>query len=154
DLSCYYAGSPSNTPVPILDIFGAGAFAVSGAACTDSGHVTATTPAGQPFHDLTEADLSSWSCSVHEAFDKFDPTFTVLAIDKNVGSSYTAPDGTKGDPYILVRGAGVTVISDIQLAPPTDTKTEGTSETLTATVTTGGSPAPGKTVTFTVFSGP
>jgi hypothetical protein len=155
DLSCYYVGSPSNTAVPILDIFGAGSFAVNGnVACTDSGHVTATTPAGQPFHDLTETDLSSWSCSVHEAFDKFDPTFTVLAIDKNVGSSYTAPDGTKGDPYILVRGAGVTVISNIQLAPATDTKMTGASETLTATVTTGGSPAAGKTVTFTVFSGP
>jgi hypothetical protein len=159
DLSCYYIGSGSNTPVPILDIFGAGAFTVNGSiSCSDSGHVTATTPAGQPFHDLTDADLSSWTCSVHEAFDKFDPSFLVLAIDKNAGSSYTAPDGTKGDPYILVRGAGVSVISNISLTPATSTDPVGTSVTLTATATTNtpsaGTPVVGTTVTFTVVSGP
>jgi hypothetical protein len=153
DLSCYYASTPSGTAVPIMDVFGKGAFTVHGPACTDSGHVVST---GLP--GITDADLSMWECSVHEAFQTFTPDFTVFAIDENAGSSYTAPDGTKGDPYILVRGAGVSVISNIDLEPPSFTLNVGVTDTLTATVTTNtpspGTPVVGTTVTFNVISGP
>jgi PKD repeat protein/lysophospholipase L1-like esterase len=55
---------------------------------------------------LTDNALSSWGCSVHEAFDSYPSDFVVLAMARNIGSTYTAPDGTVGTPYILARGAG------------------------------------------------
>jgi hypothetical protein len=158
DLSCYYAGSAPGTPVPLLDVFSPGGFSVRGPDCTDSGHIVATT-SDASLGSLTDADLSNWECSVHEAFDKFDPSFDVVAIDENAGSSFTASDGTQGDPYILARGTNLRVISDVQLSPPTDSLSTGTNETLTATVTSSvgggaGTPIAGTLVSFSVISGP
>lgn len=57
---------------------------------------------------LTDASLSNWGCSVHEAITSYPPSFTPLAIASvsTVGSSYF-PDGSYGIPYIIARGVGV-----------------------------------------------
>jgi hypothetical protein len=112
DLSCYYDSTSPHTPVPILDIFDPahpGAFTVTGVPCEGRIHKVANHPA---LATLTDADLSNWECSVHEAFDKFPSNFTVLAIslDAPLPHTFKAADGTSGDPYILVKGKGVTVI--------------------------------------------
>jgi hypothetical protein len=150
-LSCYYHGTAPGTPVPLLDAFSLGGFTVTGVGCYNDAHIVATHPA---LSGLTDADLSNWNCSVHEAFDKWPDNFLVLAIARDIGSSYTAPDGTVGTPYILARGEGLTVISDIRLAPASATNPVGASHTLTATVMENSLPTAGRTVTFTVVSGP
>ena len=151
-LSCYYHGAVASTPVPMLDgIAGPGGFTVTGVGCFNDAHITATHPA---LAGLTDAILSNWSCSVHEAFDKWPASFEVLAIARNAGSAYTAPDGTVGTPYILARGAGLGVISDIKLSPEAATNPLGTPHTVTAMVTKDGAPLAGKVVTFTIADGP
>jgi hypothetical protein len=150
-LSCYYHGVAEHTPVPLLDPLGS--FEVRGVGCFNDAHIVATHPA---LTGVTDPTLSNWSCSVHEAFDKWPATFEVLAIAEGIGAVFTAPDGTKGTPYILARGEGLAVISDIDLTPTSDVNPVGTSHTLTATVTQGTPPTPlaGQLVTFTVESGP
>ena len=152
-LSCYYHGAAAMTAVPLLDAFSPGGFSVTGVGCFDNAHIVATHPS---LTGITDTTLSNWSCSVHEAFDKWPLDFQVLAIAHNIGSAYTAPDGSIGTPYILARG--VTVISDIKLTPETAENPVGTSHTVTATVTQDtpapGTPVIGKLVTFTVISGP
>jgi hypothetical protein len=150
-LSCYYHDTAAMTPVPLLSGFGT--FTATGVGCFNDAHIVATHPA---LAGLTDATLSNWSCSVHEAFDSWPVSFEVLAIAEGIGSSFTAPDGSVGTPYILARG--VDVISDIDLAPAEATNPIGTSHTLTATVTTDdpapGTPVVGTTVTFSVIAGP
>ena len=151
-LSCYYHGTAAATPVPVLDPFGT--FTVTGVGCYNDAHIVASHPA---LAGLTDTSISNWSCSVHEAFDAWPKTgagaFTVLAIARNIGTSYTAPDGSVGTPYVLARGEGLAA-GDISLSPATASNPIGTSHTLTALVTSGGTPLAGKTVTFTVLSGP
>lgn len=150
-LSCYYHDTAPLTPVPLLD--GLGTFTTTGVGCYNDAHITATHPA---LAGLTDATLSDWSCSVHEAFDTWPASFEVLAIAEDIGSAYTAPDGTVGTPYILARG--VEVLSDIDLAPETASKYVGENHALSATVTTDdptpGTPVVGTTVTFEVIAGP
>ncbi|GAC1413114.1 MAG: hypothetical protein NVSMB57_08650 [Actinomycetota bacterium] len=98
DLSCYYDGTAPHTAVPVLKGFGD--FTVTGVGCYNDAHITANHPA---MKGLTDPDLSNWSCSVHEAFDVWPDTFSVLAIAKDFGA-YKAPDGSVGSPYILARG--------------------------------------------------
>ena len=150
-LSCYYGGAGANTPVPMLDTaFGAaGDFKIRGAGCFNTAHIVATHPA---LSNVTDAILSGWSCSVHEAFDAWPVTFEVLAIGLGLGSVFTAPDGTVGTPYIIARG--VTVISDITLSPDEDTNPLGTDHTVTALVEEDGSPVVGVDVTFEIVAGP
>lgn len=153
-LSCYYHGVPAHTAVPLLNgLAGAGAFTVTGVGCFNTAHIVATSPA---LTGLTDAYLSGWSCSVHEAFDKWPADYDVLAIAQGAGTTYTASDGTVGIPYILAKG--VTVISNIKLTPLTDLKNVGSSELMTATVTTDtpspNTPVVGTTVTFKVLTGP
>jgi len=149
-LSCYYHGTAPGTPVPLLDAFETvpGQFTVTGVGCFNNAHIVATSSA---LNGLTDANLSNWSCSVHEAFDRWASDFTVLVIALT-GTSYTAPDGSVGTPYVLARGnisAG-----DIALSPPSQTVCTGGSATVTAKVTSGGAPQSGVTVTFTITSGP
>jgi hypothetical protein len=147
-LSCYYHGTAPATPVPLLDAaFGPG-FTVTGVGCFNNVHIVATHPA---LTGLTDANLSNWNCSVHEAFDGWPLSFEVLALAVT-GTAYTAPDGTVGTPYIIARG--VDVISDIHLDPESATNPVGTPHTLTATVTRDGAPVVGTTVTFRVIDGP
>jgi len=148
----------NNTPVPILSPFGS--FSVRGVGCYNNAHIVATHPAfTNPPPALIDANLSDWSCSVHEAFDNWPrDTFLVLAIAKDIGSSYTAPDGTVGTPYILARGKGLTVISDIRLTPENATNIVNAAHTVVATVATSTNGVTrlvgGATVTFRVVSGP
>jgi len=151
-LSCRYNGFPGGTPVAVLDALHPGGFTVTGVPCSAAIHIVATHPA---LGSLTDDYLSNWGCSVHEAFQTWPSDFKVLAIAKDIGTSFTAPDGTQGTPYILARGEGLAVISDIKLAPADATNTVGDPHTLTATVTqTGGVPVVGADVTFKVVSGP
>lgn len=152
-LSCYYAFNAPNTPVPMLS--GLGKFQVqgqdySGSGCPNNSHIVASSPA---LLGLADADLSNWGCSTHEVFNSWDPSFSVLAIQEDDQTGYVATDGTSGGAYILARGPSLSVISNIDLNPMTVTQTVGTNQTLTATVTENGSPAPGKNVTFTVLPG-
>lgn len=152
DLSCYYAGG-SPTALPVMDQFGA--FTVEGSpGCFNNAHIVAAHPA---LAGLTDVNLSNWSCSVHEIFDTWPTTgsgaFFPLVIALT-GSAYTAPDGSVGTPYVMVRGAGITIISDITLDPADATNTVGQTHTVTATVTTNGSPVAGASVSFSVLAGP
>ncbi|KAK6344334.1 hypothetical protein TWF696_007973 [Orbilia brochopaga] len=111
-LSKYY-GDRNQTAVPILDIFGE--FEVRGDLnseqldnCYDDVHIVAESPV---LTNITDKVLSNWTCSVHEAFVTYPSTgeqsFVPLAIAENVPGSGSREfsDGTRGIPYILVRGA-------------------------------------------------
>jgi hypothetical protein len=158
DLSCYYHSSPSDTPVPVLDGINGGGFSVIGASSLpglNDVHIVAEHPA---LVGLTDADLSNWINSVHEGFNTWPIQFEVLAIARDASGSHTAPDGSVGYPYILARGEGIVVISDIDLSPESAVNPLGTSHTLTAEVTTDdptpGTPVVETEVTFTVIDGP
>ena len=151
-LSCYYDDPTITTQTWLGAAFG-GTFSVSGTDCLDNVHLVATHPA---LIGLTDAQMSGWGCSLHERFHTWPNNFEVLAIDLNGAAVFTAPDGTEGTPYILARG--VTVISDIDLAPEDDVNIVGTTHTVTATVTVDdpvpGTPVVGTLVTFNVIAGP
>lgn len=106
-MSCYYHGTAEGTAVPLLDLFGD--FRVKGVGCYNDVHIVAVHPA---LAGTTDTTLSNWSCSVHEAFDAFPPSFTPLAIAKGaIGSGVlTFADGTSGIPYILARGETISPI--------------------------------------------
>ncbi len=150
-LSCEYDGAGPGTAVPVLA--GIGVFTVRTAECFNDAHIVATHPA---IAGLTDADLSNWSCSVHEQFDSLPADFQVLAIAERADGNFTAGDGSVGFPYILARGEGLVAISDITLTPGTETNPVGTDHTVTAAVVSGSPSAPvvGTTVSFTVLSGP
>jgi uncharacterized repeat protein (TIGR01451 family) len=150
-LSCYYGGADPGTPVPLLDAFQPDGFtATDVTGCFDQAHIVADHPA---IAGLTDAYLSNWGCSVHSAFDKWPTNFLVLAIALH-GTAYTAPDGSVGTPYILARGEGLNVISDITAATAPGASAPGTTRTVTATVIEDNVPQVGKTVQFRVISGP
>ena len=156
-MSCYYNGTAPLTTQPMLDAaFGSiGDFTTTGVGCYNDAHIVATHPAFTAA-GVTDAVLSSWGCSVHEAFDNWPISFEVLAIARGIGASFTAPDGSVGTPYILARG--VTVISDIDLTPDGAVNNIGETHTVTAVVTVDdplpGTPVVGTTVTFEVIAGP
>ena len=155
DLSCAYGTVPPNTPLTLLDGLRPGGFSVDGGpstVCYNAAHIVATHPA---LAGLTDAQLSNWGCSVHEAFDTWPADYTVLAIALNFGSTFTASDGTIGTPYILASGAGLHSYP-LSLAPTAQNVPVGTSATVTASLldTATGSPAPGVAVSFRVQAGP
>ena len=150
-LSCYYHNTAPLTPILVLDQFGD--FRASGVGCYNNAHIVATHPA---LVGLTDASLSNWSCSVHEAISMYPSDFLPLAIARNVGGpgSMTFPDGSFGIPYILARGEELRFISNIDLTPTSATNDVGTPHTVTAVVKENGAVVPGAIVTFTVVSGP
>jgi hypothetical protein len=138
-------------------------------------HVVGSTPA---LAASTDATLSGWGQSTHNLVVAWPTDFTVYAIATDTGGKsaaadagadnqggtsasavingpYTAPDGTKGAPVILIRGAD-TSPSHILLQPATQTHDVGGTATLTATVKLqDGTPAgAGIAVTFTATAGP
>jgi hypothetical protein len=166
DLSCIYTGGASSTPVPLLDglsSHGSHQFTVTSAPCLGSIAIVAATGPTAGLHD---ADLSNWGCSVHEYFNMWPSDYTVLALatDPTVAKTYSARDVdthaiVSGSPYILVRGTGVTISSNISLSPASATNPAGptSSHTVTATVTratTPPTPVVATNVTFRVESGP
>jgi hypothetical protein len=155
DLSCAYGEMPANTPVTLLDGLRSGGFTVDGtpsSVCYNDAHIVATHPA---LTGLTDADLSNWSCSVHESFDTWPGDYTVLAMARNFGSTYTASDGTVGEPYILASGTGLHSFP-LSLDPLSQTKATGGSATVTAQLldATTGLPVSGTTISFRIESGP
>lgn len=168
DTSCEFSSSdpvdgvaPAGTPVPIMDglsTHGPHQFTAGGAPCAGSISIVASSGPTSGLHD---ADLSNWGCSVHAFFDHFPSDWTVLALatDPSVPQTYSATDvdtgaTVSGSPYILLSGGGITVKSNISLTPASATNPVGSSHTVTATVLKGGSPEAGKTVTFSIDSGP
>ena len=168
DTSCEFSTSdpgdsaaPPGTAVPIMDglsTHGPHQFTAGGAPCAGSISIVASSGPTSGLHD---ADLSNWGCSVHAFFDHFPSDWTVLALatDPTVPQTYSATDvdtgaTVSGSPYILLSGGGITVKSNISLTPASATNPVGGSHTVTATVLKGGSPEAGKTVTFSIDSGP
>ncbi len=101
DLSCYYAGASSGTSVPVLNGIASGGFTVVGqGGCPNNSHIVGTSSV---LTGLTDASLSNWSCSTHEGFVTWPSSFQVLVISEDIPSSFVAPDGTTGAPYILAR---------------------------------------------------
>ncbi|HVJ18162.1 MAG TPA: DUF4215 domain-containing protein [Polyangiaceae bacterium] len=100
--SCFYSSAAPLTPVPLLDGFGS--FTAQGASCWNDAHIVAKHPA---LAGVTGSTLSNWSCSVHNGFDTWPASFSVLAIAKDYGSLYESGDDTVGMPYILARGDGL-----------------------------------------------
>jgi hypothetical protein len=154
DLSCYYHFAGANTPVSVLDGLNGGGFNVTGGSYLpglNDVKIVATHPA---IAGLTDADLSNWGNSVHEAFNTWPAAFDVLAIARDSGGAYTASDGTRGYPYILARGEELVLLSDITLTPKTAVNPIGTTHTVVATVKENTVPVAGKTVQFQVVAGP
>ena len=137
-LSCYYHGAAASTPVPFLDGLAPGGFSVTGVGCYNNAHIVASHPA---LDGLTDAQLSGWSCSVHEAFDKWPASFQVLALAKDFGASFTASDGTIGTPYILARGSGLKTFP-LSVTPTSATPAVGTTHTIVAELLDGSTRAP------------
>jgi hypothetical protein len=109
------------------------------------------------FSDLTTASLQGWGCSVHESFPTFKSDWSALAVATDTASHPTCgvdPNtGTSacGEAYILIAGSSIVVVSGSISVTPTDaTNPAGTNHTVTAHVTSGGSPLSGQVVTFTV----
>ena len=151
-LSCYYHGTGARTAVPLLNALRPGGFSVTGVGCFNDAHVVAQHPA---LAGLTDGTLSNWSCSVHEGFDTSPPDFTVLAIARNYGSTFTASDGSVGTPYILARGSGLRSFP-LSISPVTDTAGIGGVHAVTAQLLDPktAAPAPGIAIKFLVTQGP
>lgn len=150
-LSCYYHGAAPGTPVPLLEGIGAGGFAVTGVGCYNAAHIVAASPA---LAGLTDADLSGWSCSVHEAFQSWPAGLIPLAIARDFDSSFTASDGTQGPPYIL---AGGDIRSfPLSLAPLSASAAAGSTHTVTATLLDGrtSEPLAAAPIGFEIAAGP
>lgn len=151
-LSCSYDSTAAHTPVAVLDALRPGGFTVTGVGCWNNAHIVATHPA---LVGLSDATLSNWSCSVHEAFDSYPPDFQVLAMARNIGSTFTASDGSVGTPYILASGSGLRSFP-LSLSPASGTDAAGGSHTVTATLLDKGTalPVSGRMISFAVTAGP
>lgn len=114
-LSCYYASANPGTTVPALS--GLGGFTVRGqGGCPNAIHIVdRESPVAK---GLSDADLSNWGCSAHGAFETFPATVKPVAIALEIPSSYVAPDGTQGAPYILASGGNI--CTSASLARPDD----------------------------------
>ena len=152
-MSCFYQTLTNITDVHHLDGFGTFKVRGYGYECFDNTHIVATHPLFTSSPPLTDAEISNWGCSTHESFTVWPPSFAVMAIALT-NSAYTATDGTKGLPYIILRGEGVKVISPIDLNPSDATNDLGTTHTVCATISTNATPYAGVAVTFTIVSGP
>ncbi len=109
------------------------------------------------FSALSTSDLAGWSCSVHESFPTFPTDYSALAVATDTSSHPTCgiDPNTKlsacGEAYVLISGSSIVVTSgSIAVSPADSTNPVGTSHTVTANVTSAGSPLVGKVVTFTV----
>jgi hypothetical protein len=161
DISCDSSFTNSSTPFSFLDGLttqAAGSFTTEYAPCF--GAISIVAQSG-PTTGLHDTDLSDWFCSVHQDFKTWASDYTPLAIATDAATkTYCANDVDTGAlacgaPYILVSGSGVVVTSSISLTPATATNPLGASHTVTATIKDSSStPVPGKTVTFSVVSGP
>jgi hypothetical protein len=161
DISCESDYTSFGTPYAFLDgltTHTAGSFTTEYAPCF--GAISIVAQSG-PTSGLHDADLSNWGCSVHQSFKTWPSDYTPLAIATESSTKpYCATDVDTGalacgQPYILIAGSGITVTSEISLTPASATNPVGTDHTVTAKiVNSDGAAVSGKTVTFTVESGP
>lgn len=148
-LSEAYDGVQSGTPIPILEALRPGAFTLTGQLnCYNNAHIVATHAA---LNGLTDATLSNWGCSVHEAFETWPADYSVLAIARDFGSSYTASDGTVGTPYILASGTGLKSFP-LSLSPARQSAETGDVVTVTAELLDAATsqPEPNRRIAFRV----
>lgn len=94
---------------------------------------------------------------MHETFPTFPSDWNPLAVATDAATRpvYGIDPGTGlsacGEAYILIAGSSIVVVSgSIAVAPLTATNPVYTNHTVTATVTSGGSPVSGKVVTWTL----
>lgn len=156
DASCggYYSPGGITTALAAMST-GSGSWSIdTRPPCGGNVSLIASNPA---FSDLTTADLEGWGCSVHESFPTFPSDWNALAVATDTASHPTCgvdPNtgvSACGEAYVLVAGSGIVVKSgSISLAPADSTDPTGGTHTVTATVTSGGSPLVGQTITFTV----
>lgn len=151
-LSCYYDDAELGTPVRVLDAFEPSGFTVIGGnklGVLNNIQLVATHPA---LNGLVGDTLSYWGSSVQEAFTSWPLAFEVLGLAVDGDKMFTAPNGTKGVPYILTRGARV--ISDISLLTSTTSGPVGADYSVTAALDEVDTPDTGYKVRFTVIDGP
>lgn len=161
DISCESTYTTAGVPYTFLDgltTHAPGSFTTEYPPCSSAISIVA---ASGPTSGLHDSDLRDWSCSVHQSFKTWPSDYTPLAIATDTPTKpYCANDVDTGafvcgEPYILISGGGITVSSQISLTPKTATNAVGTDHTVTATIVdSNGHPVVGKTVTFTVESGP
>jgi len=160
DISCDSAYTNAGTPFAFLDgltTHAAGSFTTEYAPCAGAISIVAQSGPTAGLHDV---DLSGWSCSVHQSFKTWASDYSPLAIATDLPlKPYCATDvdtlaSVCGEPYVLISGGSVVIKSSISLSPSSATNPVGTSHTVTATILNGTTPVSGKTVTFTVESGP
>jgi len=157
DASC--AGEISQAP-QVLEIAtalngGPGSWTIdSEPPCGGNVSLIASNPA---FSELTTESLEGWECSVHESFPTFPTEFSALSVATDTTSHPTCGVDPNtgleacGEAYILIAGSKIVVKSEqIELTPLEATNPAGTSHTVTAHLTSGGSPLAGQAVTFTV----
>jgi hypothetical protein len=157
DASC--AGEISQAP-QVLEIAtalngGPGSWTIDAEPpCGGNVSLIASNPA---FSELTTESLEGWECSVHESFPTFPTEFSALAVATDTTSHPTCGVDPNtgleacGEAYVLIAGSSIVVKSEqIELTPLEATNPAGTSHTVTAHLTSGGSPLAGQTVTFTV----
>jgi len=135
-LSCYYFTSAPNTPVPVLAPFGS--FTVQGqGACPNTSSIVATTNAlvNSP-NVLTNAGLSNWTCSTHEAFNSYTSNFTTVVQSVDLGLPYILTGTAGGESQTKTLGPPGTTTTytfntDSYKITPTD-NSGGESLTITA----------------------
>ena len=122
--------------------------------CGGNVSLIASNPA---FSELTTESLEGWECSVHESFPTFPTEFSALAVATDTSSHPTCGVDPNtgleacGEAYILIAGSSIVVKSEqIEMTPLESTNPVGTNHTVTAHLTSGGSPLAGQAVTFTV----
>ena len=109
------------------------------------------------FSSVQDSDVVDWGCSVHISFPTYPTDWQPLIVATDTATHPTCgtdpSTGTRecGEAYVLVSGRGITATApDLKLTPAHDTSAEGTTHTVTATVTKSGKPAAGIKVTFDV----
>lgn len=145
--SCWYE-TGGETIAALAGIDG-GNFVTSATDCDDDVHITATHPA---LAGLTDEGLSDWSCSTHNGFSQWPPTFAPLAMAVIEDGDFVAPDGTRGEVYIIARG--VEVFRALNCEPIDAAAAVGSGHTITATFVVDDLPVVGQEITFTVTTGP
>ncbi|MDT5272206.1 MAG: hypothetical protein QOH49_4392 [Acidobacteriota bacterium] len=153
DASCGGGGGAVLAALTLLSS-GSGAWTDGHPPCTGNVSLIASEPS---FATLTSASLQNWFCSSHETWPTFPTDWSALAvatdsatqptcgIDPNTGASAC------GEAYILIAGSSIIVSSgSISISPLDATNPVGTPHTVTAHVTSGGSPLVGQVITFTV----
>ena len=156
----YFDASCSGTSAPILTALnllstGSGTWTVNGSPpCGGAASVIASEPS---FATLTSASLQGWGCSVHETWPTFKTDWSALAVATDTptrptcGTDPSTGATACGQAYILIAGSSIVVTSgSISISPLDDTNPINTPHTVTAHVTSAGSPIVGQVVAFTV----